>query len=609
MSVIAACIKAPARFLSVFAGGLLIATSASETQNVYPEEVYWGDTHEHTSNSMDAGRYTLLVGPEEAYRFARGEKVRSDEGTVVQLTRPLDFLVVADHSENIGFWNGLRANDPLLMESELGRAYLAQQSGKKKGARSPFRTSKSVEFTRSVWEKNCEIADNLNQPGIFTALIGYEWTSMPQGNNLHRVVIYKDGAKQATQVIPYTNLESENPEDLWKHMSEYEATTGGKILAIPHNGNMSNGLMFTPETYEGKPLTRSDAAFRSRWEPLIEITQIKGVAEAHPTLSPNDEFADHRIWDIGNMGAKQKNAGAGAKEDWMLPYEYARSALKLGLDLESRLGANPFKFGVIGSTDGHTGLTTLWHDSPIAKRIVTEEIPEGATLNRRVPSRENQNIWEQTMGGIAGVWASENTRSGLFEAMVRKEVYASTGPRIRVRFFGGWDYKKRDAQRTDLAKTGYVKGVAMGGDLTSAPQGKSPSFLLRATKDPDAANLDRIQIIKGWLDASGELHETIYNVALSDDRTQDSDGSVEPVGNTVNTDDGTYTNTIGDAELSATWTDPDFNAEERAFYYARVLEIPTPRWGDWEKLNTPRSPELPMVIVERAYTSPIWYTP
>ncbi len=599
----------------VWAAGLgLTAQDTQAAGDEYPNTVYWGDTHVHTSNSNDAGRYTILVGPEEAYRFARGEEVATDWGSSVRLLRPLDFLVVADHAENIGVLNGRRAGDPLLVVDEGSDNTDATAAGTSKSKATAKGTSaipseigaaRLETFTRSVWQRSCDIADHLNEPGVFTALIGYEWTPQPMGNNLHRVLVFRDGADKAAKVLPFPASTSEDVEDLWEYMAAYEKQTGGNVLAIPHNANMSNGLMFSLNTDKGQPLTQQYAATRSRWEPLVEITQLKGAAEAHPGLSPNDEFANYRLWDQGNMWVKQGVAGPNAKKDWMLRHEYARSALKLGLELDGQLGVNPFKFGVIGGTDSHTGLPTTWNDSPIYKRDVVES--KGPNYAARPPSQVGQMVWEQTAGGIAAVWATTNSREGLFEAMVRKETYATTGPRITVRLFGGWDFVPADGE--DLAAAGYTRGVPMGGDLTQAPKGKAPTFLVRATKDPVGANLDRVQIIKGWQDDMGELHEQIYNVALADGRTAAPDGKVAPVGNTVDIENATYTNSIGDPELSVVWRDPDFDGKERAFYYARVLEIPTPRWTDFGRLGVAASPEFPMTIVERAYTSPIWYTP
>ena len=579
----------------VWAVGLSFAAQGAQaTGDEFSSAVYWGDTHVHTSNSNDAGRYTVLVGPEEAYRFARGEEVDTDWGSRVRLVRPLDFLVVADHAENMGVLNGMRAADP----ASGGKA----NTKPRKVASTPF---ENEAFTRSVWQRNCAVADRLNQPGVFTALIGYEWTPHPKGNNLHRVVVFKDGADKAARVLPFSASDSVDVEDLWAYMASYEKKTGGSVLAIPHNANMSNGLMFALNTYTGKPLTRAYAATRSRWEPLSEITQLKGAAEAHPALSPNDEFANYRLWDQGNMWAKQGVAGPNAKKDSMLPHEYARSALKLGLELDVQLGVNPFKFGAIGGTDSHTGLPTTWNDSPVYKRDVVEN--KGPSYAPRKPSQVGQMVWEQTAGGLAAVWAATNTRDGLFDAMARKETYATTGPRVTVRLFAGWDFVAADAESEDLAVAGYTKGVPMGGDLTRGPKGKAPTFLVRATRDPVGANLDRIQIIKGWRDPAGDLREQIYNVALADGRAPGPDGKVALLGNTI--EKSTYTNSIGDPELSVVWRDPDFDAKERAFYYARVLEIPTPRWTDFASLGVDASPKFPMSIVERAYTSPIWYTP
>jgi hypothetical protein len=658
----------------------------------HPTQVYWGDAHVHTSNSIDAGLYHFLVGPEEAFRFARGEQVQSNEGTLVKLIRPLDFLMVADHAEYIGLWNRLRVDDPLILETAVGqRWYDTFRDEGSVGESGPWirgvEVFKSENFMRSVWQRHCEVADRMNKPGKFTALIGFEWTSTPNGNNLHRNVVFKDDAAQATRVLPFSQFDSQDPEDLWAYMADYEEKTGGNVLAIPHNANFSNGLMFAMETYTGKLLTRSYVETRSRWEPLLEITQIKGDSETHPLLSPNDEFADFRTWDRGNMFAKSNQRGKGTqktlkgkapapkkdapkgnrkapkgskkapkgpktaskgsggfgpyKQPSMLPHEYARSALKLGLDLEAKLGVNPFKFGVIGGTDSHTGLVTIRQDSPVGKRSVIEEKVKGyvppkcplltqkgpvsakgknpvsakgknpvsAKGKGRIDGRIDLWQWEQVSGGLAGVWATENTRKGLFEAMERKETYGTTGPRIVLRFFGGWDYDADDLGQADLAKVGYTKGVPMGGDLARAPKGTAPHFLIRAVKDPDGANLDRIQVVKGWRDKKGKLHERVFNVAMSDGRKTDAAGEVRPVGNTVDTESATYTNSIGDPELAIVWTDPDFTRDEPAFYYVRVLEIPTPRWTDFDSLGYELTEGLPMTIQERAYSSPIWYSP
>lgn len=648
-----------ARFVIFFVGsaGFPLAQAAEDV----PTNVYWGDTHVHTSRSMDAGRFSTMVGPEEAYRYAKGEAVRSNQDTLVRMIKPLDFLVVADHAEYAGLWDGLRAADPLLQQSAAGRRWQKLFDAGEAGTVAKESAFVNVDggpdlqdFPRTVWERNILAAEQTNQPGLFTAFIGYEFSSMPDWNNLHRVVIFKDGAARTKQVLPFSSIDSVDPEDLWQYMDEYEKNTGGNVLAIPHNSNISDGLTFALRTYDGEPLTNAYAKTRSRWEPLIEITQLKGDSETHPILSPNDEYADYRTFDKGNM-IKKTNTGKG-KSPSLLPYEYARSALKLGLNLEADIGTNPFKFGVIGSTDSHTGLTTIEGRSYVAKHNVIEQRiaqkqgagPSGkakagtkaaaaknAAVVKKQPQKKTKKQlskqagkptavkkpagkggkvpiyqWTQAAGGLAAVWAPQNSRDALFEAMERRETYATTGSRMNVRFFGGWKFQAEDAQRPDLAQIGYSKGVPMGGDLTNGgPRGAMPSFLVRAVKDPRGANLDRIQIVKGWLDSDEQLHEKVYNVALSDGRSEDADGKVKPVGNTVDVQVSTYVNSIGDPELSVVWTDPDFNRKERAFYYTRVLEIPTPRWTDRESLGIDDSSNLPTSTVERAYTSPIWYTP
>jgi hypothetical protein len=388
-------------------------------------------------------------------------------------------------------------------------------------------------------------------------------------------------------------------------MQSYEDQTGGRVLAIPHNGNLSNGIMFpdvNPAT--NRRLTAAYARNRMRWEPLYEVTQIKGDGEAHPYLSPNDEFADYETWDQGNLGPV-------LKETSMLQYEYAREALKNGLRHEERLGVNPYKFGLEGATDSHTALATAEEDNFFGKHSMTEPNPDRMTTDVGHFEENRWPGWYQVASGYTGVWATENTREAIFDAMMRKETYATTGPRIAVRFFGGWDFVVDDANTRLPANVGYYKGVPMGGDLTRAPDGQAPSFLVAARKDPMSGNLDRVQVIKGWLDADGETHEQIYDVVWAGDRQPGADGKLPPVGNTVDVANATWTNLIGSPELITVWTDPDFNPIQRAFYYARVLEIPTPRWTAYEAkyFGVPAPSESPMTTQERAYTSPIWYTP
>ncbi len=583
-----------------------------------PRNVYWGDTHLHTTYSADAGLVgNSKLGPDEAYRFARGEEVEAHNGMMAKLNRPLDFLVVSDHAGYLGLIPNIRDSNPELLKNEWGKKwhdmFKAGQDEAYKAAIEIVNTIavgdekiKNEKLTRSVWELITELADKFNDPGKFTAFIGYEYTSMPNGgNNLHRVVIFKDDAKKANQVLPFSAFDSENPEDLWGYLDGYEKKTGGHILAIAHNGNVSNGLMFSDKTFEGKPLSQAYAETRSRWEPLYEVTQMKGDGEAHPYLSPDDEFADYETWDKGNL------LGNAPKEKSMLKHEYGRSALKLGLKFEDQLGVNPFKFGLIGSTDAHTSLATSEENNQWGKLTLKEPNDHRAETPIIEAPTPELTTWgyEQAASGYAAIWAKENTRASLFEAMQRRETYATTGPRMTVRFFGGWDYVSDDVHRPNFADIGYAKGVPMGGDLSNAPEGKSPRFIVAASKDPDGANLDRVQVIKGWLDSEGKTQEKVYDVALADGRKPGA--SAKSIGSTVDVENATYTNTIGDSELSTVWTDPKFDPKERAFYYVRVIEIPTPRWTAYDKkfFKNEMPEKAKMVGQERAYTSPIWYTP
>ena len=580
----------------------------------YPKNVYWGDTHLHTRNSADA--YSLgnmNLTPADAYRFARGETVIAHNDMPVRLRRPLDFLVVSDHAEYLGGFYRLGVRDPLVTNTRVGKqwqSYIDEGEHWKMFTAFPDSITDPdahpplPERSRNIiWQDVVKTADDYNDPGQFTALIGYEWTAMMDGNNLHRVVVYRDGAGIAGQLPPFSAQDSIDPRDLWKALATFEETTGGQVMAIAHNGNLSNGMMFPANSVDGKPIDKAYARLRARWEPVYEVTQVKGDGETHPTLSPADEFADFENWDADNIGRSQN------KEDWMLAHEYAREALKLGLRYESRLGANPFKFGLIGSTDGHNTISTTEEDNYFGK--FTDSQPDPKRMETAMLNGQLWENWRTVASGYAAIWAEENTREALFAAMKRREVYATTGSRITVRFFGGWSFKEQDVYRPDYVDHGYRHGVPMGGDLSGAP-GKAPTFMVAAFKDPDGANLDRIQIIKGWLEADGSLHEKVYDVAWSGKRTINPDtGKLPPVGNTVNVKTATFTNTIGNTMLSAVWQDPDFNAAESAFYYVRVLEIPRPRWTTYDAayfgLQLPA--EIPRTIQDRAYTSPIWYTP
>ncbi len=591
----------------------------------FPTRVYWGDTHLHTDLSFDAGAAGCRLGPSDAYRLAKGEEVTASSGQRVKLSRPLDFLVVADHSDNMGFFPDFLAGKPELLADPQGRKWYDMiQTGKGGEAAweivmsfSQGKFPKALEYApgtsgfRSTWKAIIKAAEEANEPGRFTAFIGYEWTSLAAGNNLHRNVIFRDNGDKASTIEPYTTtkpLGSNNPRDLWKWMAGYEQKTGGNVLAIAHNGNLSNGTMFPLiESFNGKPIDREYAETRAKWERLYEATQMKGDGETHPFLSPNDEFANYERWDKGNLDLSE------AKKPEMLEFEYARAALRNGLKLEQELGANPYKFGMVGSTDSHTALAAVEEDNFFGKISSSEPSAERAMH----PFMKNPKLglkimgWETTASGYAGVWATDNTREALWDAMERKETYATTGPRMIVRFFGGWEFVAADANTRSPATVGYEKGVPMGGDLQQLVPGKSPTFLVAALKDPMGANLDRIQIIKGWVDTKGETHEKVYDVAWSGERKPDAKGKLPSVGDTVDVPNATYSNTIGATELIKVWKDPEFDASQRAFYYARVLEIPTPRWTayDAKYFGIKMPPEVPMKLQERAYTSPIWYTP
>ena len=584
----------------------------------YPTRVFWGDQHLHTEISVDAGTMCRL-GQEDAYRFARGEEVVSTTGVRAKLSRPLDWLVIADHAEMYGLMPQLLKGDPNVLANKEGKSwYDALKSGDKQKMFAtamvivaalnkpdpPFDTSKIV---RSAWEEYTALADRYNEPGRFSAIIGYEYTTRG-GFNLHRNVLFRGDASMANQMLPFSQFDSQNPEDLWKALDAFEKRTGADVLAIPHNGNLSNGLMFSVETNAGKPLTKKIAALRAALEPIVEVTQIKGDGESHPFLSPNDEFADYETWDAANLD------GTEVKKKEMLQYEYARSALKIGMQLEKKLGVNPFKFGMAAGTDGHTALTAVEENNFFGKHPGVEPSPkrwENVVIKSSLDDSLTTVGWQQAAGGYTAVWATENTRAAIFDAIVRKETYATTGSRMTVRFFGGWDFAKADALSRMPAGIGYEKGVPMGGDLYRAPTGKSPTFLVAAMKDPLSGNLDRIQIIKGWMDGKGKTYEKVYDVVWAGNRKPGKNGKLPPVGNTVDVKNATWTNTIGTPELITVWKDPEFDPQQHAFYYARVIEIPTPRWTAYEakRYGIQMPKKVPMVTQERAYTSPIWYSP
>lgn len=596
-----------------------VAPAVSNTS--YPEKVFWGDQHLHTAWSGDAGAAGTTIGPEDALRFAMGEEVKNNSGQPAKLHRPLDWLVVSDHSDGMGVIAYIIDGDPELMKVPLlkkwhdgmtsGNPQLAIETKNdmihQQSTNNLPKELTDEKFSRTVWDKNTTIMDKYNQPGKFTAFIGYEWTSnYGGGNNLHRNIIFRGNGEEARQMIPENTIASADPESLWKWMQAYEDKTGGKVLAIPHNGNLSNGLMFSLNTLAGKPISKEYAEARNKWERLFEVTQYKGTSEAHPSISPSDEFANFEIWDKGNLGIQI------LKKPEMLKTEYIREALKDGIKLEQQLGVNPFKYGMAGGTDSHTALSAPEEDNFLGKFKVLE--PSKDRWDELSAKHGTVVIkgWEYSGSGWTGVWATSNTREALWDAMQRRETYATTGPRITVRLFGGYDFTNEDLNAANMAERGYSKGVPMGGDLPAAA-GKKPTFMIIALKDVIGVNLDRVQVIKGWVDAKGNKHEKIYNVAWgdADTRKADANGKIPPVGNTVNLEKCTTENSIGDAELKTVWTDPDFDASLSAVYYVRVLEIPSPRWTAYDvmRFNIKMPKDVPMIIQERAYTSPIWYTP
>ena len=646
----------------------------------YPENVYWGDTHLHTYLSGDAYSLGTTITPDQAYRFAKGETIRATGGDDVRMRRPLDFLMVADHAENLGALPALVAGDPSLLSTEHGKKFAkvladspalpdvlrAKTLDEYNAGSMALSMAKGAwggeygigdEFKREVWESVVGVAEKHNDPGKFTTFAGYEYSSNPP--MLHRNVLYLGGPDDTLTTLPYSKYDSPNPENLWAYLESYRKNTGSDVISIPHNSNLSRGGMFMTVTYDGKPISADYARIRSSIEPLVEVTQIKGDSETHPFISPDDEFADHESWgglttlpkktalesDPGkkpqpesnkpkskteakptarnmsskevkteakpnarNMPSKEVKTGAIPNAKNMSSKEiarasYARSALQTGLDIEAKVGVNPYKFGMIGATDAHTGLATVDEDNFWGKMGANEPSPYRARA-----------LATFSASGYAAVWATENTREAIFAAMKRREVYATTGPRMTLRFFGGWNYAEGDAQRPDIAEVGYQLGVPMGGDLTQSKKTKNKalSFLIRATKDPDGANLDRVQVVKGWRTRKGKLLEKVYDVAWSGHRTISSDGVLPAVGSTVNLADASYQNTIGSPELSVAWTDPDFNNAEAAVYYVRVLQIPTPRWTTYDAKvyglkEIQQKP--PATLQERAYSSPIWYTP
>ena len=594
-------------------------------ERTHPTRVYWGDQHLHTAFSSDAGMLGDRLGPDEAFRFARGEQMRSSTGQLAQLERPYDWLVVSDHAEYLGLAQELHEKNPILLGTASGRKWATDFKEGGPAAVEAFHelvkemsTGKSsvppgtmAKLMRTPWDRAIDAAERNNKPGVFTAFIGFEWTQHVQGNNQHRVVVFRDNADRAKQVLPFSAFDGVDPEDLWKYMAAYEEKTGGRMLAIPHNSNLSGGMMFRSTTWTGKPFDKKYAETRARFERLVETSQTKGDSETTPRLSPTDEFANFERWDKANLPSLI------ATTPEMLPFNYVRSALKLGLQHQAKLGVNPFKFGLVGGTDIHTSLSTTRAENNFGVGVVAEPKPDRwktPFMTNGMNPKLNTYIWEMAPGGLGGVWARENTREAVWDAMERRETYCTTGTRPVVRVFGGWDFAAKELGSPEpvWVEQGYARGVPMGGDLTTPPKGKAPTFMIKALCDPEGAYLDRVQIIKGWLDVKGEAQEKVIDVAWSSDRKPDpKTGTVPLVGDTVDVKNATWTNTIGAPLLTGFWQDPDFDPALLAFYYVRVIEIPTPTWQayDTKRFGVTMPDYVPMKVTNRAYTSPIWYSP
>ena len=584
------------------------------------KEAYFGDTHVHTGWSFDAGLDGAILTPDDAYRFALGEEITSNTGTKTRLKRPYDWFLISDHSDGMGVINEVIDGNPEMMESEIlagwNKAFASGEEAQMAAAKSEVVVLQSTgklpeqamdpKWMTSAWNKTIDAAEKFNQPGTFTTFTAYEWTvNAGGGDNLHRNIIYKEGGDQARDILPLTTFETQEPKKLWAWMANYEAKTGDKLLAIPHNGNMSNGRMYEEQQFDGTPMTKEWAEIRAKYERLMELFQYKGQSEAHPYLSPTDEFANYELWDRGNLVLKPKTS----KEMWK--YEYYREGLKSGMRIGQELGANPFMYGANSGTDTHTGISSL-DESEFYGKFKTVE--PNNTERWDFPLLEGNNDiykgWEMAASGVMGVWAESNTREAIWEAMYNRETFSTTGSRLKMRFFAGFGLSETDMVK-GMAQAGYDNGVPMGSVLAGSADTTAPGFLIHVVKDPQGANLDRIQVIKGWVDANGETQEMIYEVAWAGDRTLDAKGKLPAIGNTVNMETAAYTNDIGETELSTYWSDPDFDPALPSFYYVRVLEIPTPRWTLFDKIryNLDLPDNVPLVHQERGVTSPIWYTP
>ena len=572
-------------------------------------EALFGAVHVHTNLSFDAFTNGTVTTPADAYRWARGEVIQgNDAGAQFRIRSPLDFYAVSDHAEMMGTFVEMTNPDSEISKNPMAARVLSEDQNEAMQAFAEILRDMSTgkldpafsdpAISRSAWAGMIETADAYYEPGEFTTFAAFEWSSNPNTRNLHRVVLFRDTAH--VPELPFSALDSSRPEDLWSWMAVQRAA-GATLLAIPHNGNASDGMMFSTTDSDGKPLDAAYVAERARNEPIYEISQIKGTSETHPELSPNDEFAGFELWDYTLSADYERPTNRAGS--------YARQALLDGLSLADRGLGNPFQFGFIGDTDTHNAAASN-EEANYTGKFAFEAEPSHRLLGLEgQPEGQKQQVREFSSGGLAGVWATENTREAIFDAMQRRETFATSGPKIRLRMFGGFGLAANADD--DWVSAGYASGVPMGGVLETAPDGAAPGFLVWAQKGPDSGNLDRLQIVKGWIDSDGRQHESVHNVAWSGDRSTDADGSLPPVGNTVDATTARYENTIGSAELFTVWTDPDFDPTEHAFYYLRAIEIPTPRWSTYDAvaLGVPLPEGLPVSIQERAWGSPIWYSP
>ena len=615
-SILAGCSQGPEPDKNTAAAPAKPAVTAAPAQPAAPasnpeRNAYFGAVHVHTGWSFDGFTNGSRTTPSDAYAWAQGREItNSGFGGKIQIQTPLDFYMVADHAEFMGVFNQMANPDSPLSKTELAKAVTSEDPNVRMqafagvlrdmsaGKRDPMLSDPVL--ARSVWAQIVKAADENYQPGKFTTFAGFEWTSNPQQRNLHRVIVFRDTAKLPDMAL--SSLDSDDPETLWKWMDEQRGK-GSTLFAIPHNGNASDGRMFEQVKFDGKPIDAAYNKTRAANEPLYEISQIKGTSETHPDLSPTDEFANFEIWDY--------TLSADGERPTQRKGSYARQALLDGMSEAVKGNGNPFKYGFIGDTDTHNAAASN-EEFNYTGKFAFENDPKDRLEG--VPGQREgqiQQIREFSSGGLAGVWADENTREGIYDAMARKETFGTSGPMIRVRFFGGWDFSTADVSSPDFVKAGYARGVPMGGDLAPAAEAKAPTFMVMAMKDPKSGNLDRVQIVKGWVDADGAQQEKIYDVVWSDTRVPGADGKLPAVGNPVDAAKATYANTIGAPQLAAAWADPDFDPAVNAVYYARVLEIPTPRWSTYDaaRLGMAIPGNLPGSIQERAWSSPIWYSP